>query len=416
MGPANVFSYTELSSYLSSKLHKLNKRTTSILKRPLFKAHKYKNHLYKALYLPTSKGSAVLRRLNSTVTFRRYFCKKYFSNLNMRTRSQNTNYSILRQDVARVRLHNPLNTFTLSHSAAAVLNKKNSYLTESSFIFKKSAFSFLKKHQLKRDIIMRKQRVNLHRYTSSLSSTSLTNSLLTSLLFLKSNGSTSMPNESRDLSMQRVKFKPGYRRLWKESRLVLSDLLGKKYEFQHQFTKYLVKFYRKANFYNFSHNELKLTNVILYSKLLPDVKSIQILYNNKMIFLNGLSVSSLSSLTKSGDVVQLLVSSWFYTYSKWLLMWSSSRSRKLRRLIYRKVNLASMQNYRAKKQRSYHTPGWVHNAEHDTSDIKHYLEVDFFTLSSVVIFDNMLSDHYSNSTPTMNKQYIYKIYNWKYIN
>jgi hypothetical protein len=70
-----------------------------------------------------------------------------------------------------------------------------------------------------------------------------------------------------------------------------------------------------------------------------------------------------------------------------------------------------MQNYRAKKQRSFHTPEWVHSSKHDLSDIKHYLEVDFFTLSSVVIYDNLLDDYYSNNLPNSNKQYIYKVYN-----
>jgi len=211
--PMSIFSYNELSSYLNSKSHKLNKRTTNVLKRPLFRSHKYKNHLFKALYLPASKASTALERVNTTASFRRYFYKKYFSTLNRRMRKRSVKHSILKQDSPRVRFHNSLNTFTLSHSAASVPNKKNLYLTESSFIFKKSAFSFLKKHQLKRDIIMRKQRVNLYRYTSALSSMLLTNSLVSNLLSLKSGQAVSTSNELRDLSMQRIKFKPGYRRL-----------------------------------------------------------------------------------------------------------------------------------------------------------------------------------------------------------
>ena len=101
---------------------------------------------------------------------------------------------------------------------------------------------------------------------------------------------------------------------------MLADLLNKKYEFQHQFTKYLVKFYRKANFYNFSHSEFKLSNIILYSKLLPDTKSVKMMHSNKMIFVNGVSVHDLNTIVMVGDAIQLLVSAWFYTYSKWLLL------------------------------------------------------------------------------------------------
>jgi hypothetical protein len=89
---------------------------------------------------------------------------------------------------------------------------------------------------------------------------------------------------------------------------VLADLLSKKYEFQHQFTKYLAKFYRKSNFYNLSYSDLKVSNVILHSKLLPDYKSVKLMYLNNMIFINGLKVSNLDTITKAGDVIQLSIS------------------------------------------------------------------------------------------------------------
>lgn len=414
--PSTIFNYNELAGYTTNRLIKQSRKTSNVSKRPMLALHNLKNHSYKALLTPANKIKGWSTKMLKHLVFRPLTFKRLFHSFYLPTTFRPAKFTLNMKRLSLVKLHNPVSSFVLNYTLLGISTKKKLLTKTSNSVFKKITFSFLKKNQLRKDVIMRKQRVNLYRYISSLSSNLLSNDLITNLALLNSAGNTNPPHSSRDLSMQRIRFKPGYRRLWKESRLVLADLLDIKYEFQHQFTKYLSKFYRKANFYNFSHNELKAINIILHSKLLPDTKSVKVMFSNGMIFLNGIKVCNLNSLIMVNDVIQLHVSSWFYTYSKWLLAWSNSRSKKLRRLIYRKVNLASMQNYRAKKQRSYHTPAWVHNAEHDLSDIKHYLEVDFFTLSIVVVYDNSLTDFYSNATPTSNKQHVYKLYNWKYIN
>jgi len=408
---ANIFNYNDIANLNLSKHLNVGKKDSMLTNNIGFNSGKFKNYSYRSLarYDVSIRGTTYtnIRR----ETFRRLPFKKTYYKVRLKKVSNIDSYTNNYITYENIRTHNSLGSFILRYNYSSVLNKKALSLPKPTSTLKKLSFSFLKHHQLKKDIIMRKQRVNLYRYNSNLSSKILTNGFLGSIISLRGSWVDSQYDVLRDLSVQRIKFKPGYRRLWKESRSILADLLSKKYEFQHQFTKYLTKFYRKSNFYNLSYSDLKVSNVILHSKLLPDYKSIKLMYLNNMIFLNGLKVSNLDTITKAGDIIQLSISLWFYTFSKWLLVWSNSRSKKLRRLIYRKVNMAAMQNYRAKKQRSFHTPEWVHNSEHDLSDIKQYLEVDFFTLSTVVIYDSLLDDYYSNSLPNSNKQYIYKVYN-----
>jgi hypothetical protein len=69
-----------------------------------------------------------------------------------------------------------------------------------------------------------------------------------------------------------------------------------------------------------------------------------------------------------------------------------------------------------RKQRSNYTPNWIFTTSFDFSDIKPYLEVDFFTLSVFVIYD---SNYFLYSTPKdlfVTRHNIYRLYNWKYVN
>ena len=64
-----------------------------------------------------------------------------------------------------------------------------------------------------------------------------------------------------------------------------------------------------------------------------------------------------------------------------------------------------------KKQRSFYTPHWIHLARYDISDIKPFLEVDYLTLSTFVIYEPYLTYYYSpDDTPDLRSN-IYRLYN-----
>jgi hypothetical protein len=52
--------------------------------------------------------------------------------------------------------------------------------------------------------------------------------------------------------------------------------------------------------------------VIIYSRLLPDIPTELIFNQQRLIYLNGISILSLKKYVYENDIIQLLVSKWYY--------------------------------------------------------------------------------------------------------
>ncbi len=223
-------------------------------------------------------------------------------------------------------------------------------------------------------------------------------------------------DSQEDIRISRLRFKPGYQRLWRHYRSALADAIRLRYTYQKQITRYLLRFYRQVKSYNIIGHEYKAWKVILYSRLLPDVNVIKEFNDNSLIYLNGVYLTSVELVIVVNDLVQLVVSPWYYIYSRWLLSWNNVRVNKFKKLVYRKKIASTYKIMKSLKQKSNYTPLYIYNMRYDMSDTKSYLEVDYLTLSFIVIYDNFILDfHSSNDFPEM-KHFVYRMYNWKYVN
>jgi hypothetical protein len=188
-----------------------------------------------------------------------------------------------------------------------------------------------------------------------------------------------------------------------------------KFTYQKKLTKYVVRFFRQSNYYAFSWSEMALDKVIVYSRLLPDLSTLRTFTSHKLVYLNGVSVSSPSVLTFENDLIQLLVSKWYYAAYRWISNWTTKRVKKYKRLVYRKGLSSRYKLMKQKKQKSFYTPNWIHLTRYDISDIKPYLEVDYLTLSAVVVYNPYILNYHSPKDTPDYRPTIYRLYNWKYI-
>ena len=117
-----------------------------------------------------------------------------------------------------------------------------------------------------------------------------------------------IPPYNTEFKINRIRFKPGYQRLWREARSALKDLLGLKFIYQKQLTKYLVRFYKKVSIPFFAKNELKFYKVTIYSQLIPDYNTFNLFFNSNLFFLNGLPIADKGIVCVVNDFVQLIVS------------------------------------------------------------------------------------------------------------
>ena len=223
-------------------------------------------------------------------------------------------------------------------------------------------------------------------------------------------------SNENEVRIPRVRFKPGYQRLWRNFRLAFAELIEFRYVYQQQLTRHLTKFYRKLNQAYLSIHENSVTKTLIYSRLVPDVYTFDAFYNNGMIFFNNKVLSTKTLSVYKNDFIQLEVSNWYYIFSRWLISSVLKRNLKFKSLVYRKSLAGKYKVMKQVKQRSNYTPKWISTVRYDFSDIKPFLEVDFFTLSMFCIYD---PNNILYSTPKdlkMVRYVILRLYNWKYIN
>jgi hypothetical protein len=70
---------------------------------------------------------------------------------------------------------------------------------------------------------------------------------------------------------------------------------------------------------------------------------------------------------------------------------------------------------KSRKQKSNTVPDWIFSTKYDFSDVKSFIEVDYFTLSFYVIYEPYFNYYHPPTNILSPKVNIYRLYNWKYI-
>lgn len=237
------------------------------------------------------------------------------------------------------------------------------------------------------------------------------------LSLLESFGKNNSDNSFRttEVRIPRIRFRPGYQRLWRQARHALKESLGVNFTYQQQLTRYLVKFFKWVNLYSFSKNELALSKVAIHSQLVSDTGTFNLFITNKLLYINGRHTFNKNFVLTPGDLVQIIISKWYYIYYRWLSNWKYLRVRKFKRLIFRKSLASKYKIIKLRKQKSFYTPDWVFLVKHDISDIKPFIETDFFTLSSYIIYDPSALSFSPPEDIITYRANTFRLYNWKYI-
>jgi len=191
--------------------------------------------------------------------------------------------------------------------------------------YRKILNSFVKHNQVKNTVFRRKSFIFFNSYlyetAPNVNTPQSHNKFLhTSILTLKHSlsqrlGTTKLLPNSKytqnylpEVKLGRIRFKPGYQRLWRNARSALKELIGLKLTYQKQFTKFLVGFYKKTSSSFFSRNELLFYKVAIYSRIVPDHNTLLLFFNSKMLYINGTVPTNYRVICAVNDFIQLLVS------------------------------------------------------------------------------------------------------------
>jgi hypothetical protein len=211
-----------------------------------------------------------------------------------------------------------------------------------------------------------------------------------------------------DPRVPRIKFKPGYTRIWRKARVGIKDYFQIKFQYQHRLTRFLPHFYKLSRVSLIKSTEMKLENLLLATHLLPDWKTCIEFTDKNLVFLNGKPVFNIKVYVVKNDLLQILISMKYYILFKWMTNWEMSKNARLNHLLYLS-RLKTKRTFRKK------LPDWVLRRISYPYDVPKYLEVDFLTLSAFVLYEPYLPTDFTHIYQKFSRSSIYNVYNWKYL-
>ena len=232
--------------------------------------------------------------------------------------------------------------------------------------------------------------------------------------YLENQVQYSMNNENdfSNFNIKRIRFKPGYMNMWRDSRNVLKTALNLKFKYQYKLTNYLSKYKKFIKFKTFLFTEMRLFNILIKSRLLNDRALVSSFLDNNLVFLNGAPCSNRNMQIFCGDFVQLIVNLKYYILYRWFNNLTLKKKNKLR-IVLKKKN--SNFNNSDEKKKSYSFPKWVLFSKNIIDDVSNYLEIDYFTLSIFIIYEPFLWNDLNAYNLIDQRFGVINLYNWKYL-
>ena len=217
---------------------------------------------------------------------------------------------------------------------------------------------------------------------------------------------------TRYLKPRRIRFKPGYSRLWRIGRKSIKEILDIKAHYQYRLNPQLQAYYHQRRNKRRLLPELTLEFALMKSHYAPDRDAVRNLLDVNGVFLNGTPVSNNTINLFSNDFIQLVVNLKFYIALRWIKTWFLLRKNRVSKVFYRKYRPAPFnKNIRIVRE----LPRWFFDLEFTGGDISRCFEMDYFTLSIFVLPYPLNT---AKLVPTRSYHFdarILNMYNWKYI-
>lgn len=213
----------------------------------------------------------------------------------------------------------------------------------------------------------------------------------------------------------RIRFKPGYSTLWRRARREFKILFFLKFRYQHRFTTYVYKSESPrldTKTARVAFNNCQLFLLLMKTKFATDPFWSLELLNSQSVFINGLVTDNPDTYLIKGDFLQLMVHIKYYMITKWQKNLTILKKSRIYKLAYRKFK---PKTHRLGADRNYRYPDWLLNLRFFESDVPSFVELDFFTLSFLVIKNPFQYSHQLNFKEVFEFPRVMRLYNWKYI-
>ena len=196
----------------------------------------------------------------------------------------------------------------------------------------------------------------------------------------------------------------------KQARLRIYNFYYKKSR-NYKVTKFFLKLSSKTTLLNWLINwEFKLINIILRSKITRSYKQASSLINCGYIFVNGIIKTNKNYLVEQGDLIQIPVNTTWFLKNRLQTSFFNKFLNDLNKYTKKNHLLAVRYFFKSsKKERS-----WLLENLRNFSKTPTYMEVDYTTLSIIIIKKTVNSDEVLPIYTNTFKPLTARLYNWRY--
>lgn len=221
-----------------------------------------------------------------------------------------------------------------------------------------------------------------------------------------------VPHRRVSVRIPRIRFKPGYGRIWRTARRAVQEFLDVSIRYQYRLTPKIQKMYIERRLKRVIDLSFTLGAALLSTKLTPDNWYLEELLSSETVFLNGMICYNKNTRLFVNDFIQLIISIKFYIVIKWLKGWATLKRNRVNRIFYRKHR-----PFRRNKtpKLSKNLPLWFFDLQYSYSDVPRYFELDYFTLSIFVLLNPIIIERWMPIRIGVFDWNILNMYNWKYI-
>lgn len=175
--------------------------------------------------------------------------------------------------------------------------------------------------------------------------------------------------------------------------------------------KYISKKSKLKNLHNLLSLEYSTFNIILSSNIIKSYTDLSILVKQKCIFVNRLNLKNLNSELNTGDIIEFYLNKKFYKYITYFRNVVSKHLIKIRNRIWYKLRLKN------KNKLDYNQSNLLNNVFKNNYIFKpfipNYIEVDYYSLSIIIIMKSFNFQSYNLNIKKILVIYLFKLYNWK---
>ena len=215
--------------------------------------------------------------------------------------------------------------------------------------------------------------------------------------------------------IRRIRFKPGYGRIWRSARVSVKDILGINTRYQYRLTPILQKQYFQSRNEKIENLSFTFGYALLSAKFAHDTWVLNSLLTNNNAFLNGVACTNKNTRIFQNDFIQLVVNLKFYISLRWLKNWTFKKRSKVAKIFYKKIRPGITRGSTKTPKLSRNLPNYFFDLEYSYSDIPKAFEVDYFSLSLFVVHDQLRFERYLPRKQFRINYSTLNMYNWKYI-